>query len=607
MSYTRRVSIGFGYGSATASSGGHSVTATDNNWKSFESESATARYSASPDEGYAFMWWLNDGGEQESTDNPYNLNHANTISLRAVFQAVNVCKLVYDANGGTGAPATQSYEQVGTADHTFTVSSTTPTKSGYTFIRWLDNEGHWRDPGDSVKVAYNETLTLTAYWQANPVITLSAGTGGSVQPGSLTVAYGSIISVNENTITVDEQTATATANAGYSFSSWSNTSGLVTSDRTVSASFSEAPLTITASAGSGGSISPSGSVSVSYGADKSFSISANSNYRISTLKVDGTNVSGVSGRSSYTYTFSNVTADHTIEATFYYDPPTTDYTVYFRADPSAGGTFSQNSLTFPSNTNLITISPLYPYRVTINGTGVDAWANDGYQFTGWSVSNGDYASNGQTIYAYFANTATQRVYTVGYGVNGTATVNGNSSSATVNIGDTVTYKATPNQDYKFQKWVDSNGIEVSTSATYSFTASTEGDSFLYAYFEEDMPTYMVTFDPVGGAVSPASKTVTYGQAYGADGVWPTPTKEGFTFIGWYTEETGGMLITANHVVNRRENHTLYAHWSDVYATITIYRGIRYAEEDNYLIEGVNLRNGSIDTTTVPGMTFKDQP
>ena len=338
MSYTRRVSIGFGYGSATASSGGHSVTATDNNWKSFESESATARYSATPEEGYAFMWWLNDGGEQESTLNPYNLNHANTISLRAVFQAVNVCKIVYDANGGTGAPATQKYEQTGTASHTFTISSTKPTRSGYTFARWLDNHGTWRDPGSTVTLAYNETLTLTAYWQTNPVITVSAGTGGSVSPTRLSVAYGSSISVNGNKLTVDGQTVTATANAGYTFGSWSNTSGLVTSDRTVTASFSGISLTITASAGSGGSISPSGAVSVGYGTNKSFSISANGNYRISTLKVDGTNVSGVSGRSSYTYTFSNVTADHTITASFYYDPPTVYHTI--TATAGTGGSIS---------------------------------------------------------------------------------------------------------------------------------------------------------------------------------------------------------------------------------------------------------------------------
>jgi hypothetical protein len=69
--------------------------------------------------------------------------------------------------------------------------------------------------------------------------------------------------------------------------------------------------TITASAGSGGSISPSGSVSVTDGSDQAFAITPNSGYQISSLAVDGSSVSTAS-----TYTFTNVTADHTISATF---------------------------------------------------------------------------------------------------------------------------------------------------------------------------------------------------------------------------------------------------------------------------------------------------
>lgn len=72
--------------------------------------------------------------------------------------------------------------------------------------------------------------------------------------------------------------------------------------------------TITASAGSGGTISPSGSVSVNDGASQTFTITASSGYSISAVTVDGTSVGAVS-----TYTFSNVTANHTIAATFTYN------------------------------------------------------------------------------------------------------------------------------------------------------------------------------------------------------------------------------------------------------------------------------------------------
>lgn len=69
--------------------------------------------------------------------------------------------------------------------------------------------------------------------------------------------------------------------------------------------------TITATAGANGSISPSGKVEVVEGADQAFSITANEGYEIESLKVDGAAVS-----TATSYTFTNVRAAHTIEATF---------------------------------------------------------------------------------------------------------------------------------------------------------------------------------------------------------------------------------------------------------------------------------------------------
>ena len=69
--------------------------------------------------------------------------------------------------------------------------------------------------------------------------------------------------------------------------------------------------TITASSDSNGSISPSGSVEVTEGEDQTFTITPNDGYEIGTLKVDGKAVTA-----STSYTFSNVTAGHTIDVTF---------------------------------------------------------------------------------------------------------------------------------------------------------------------------------------------------------------------------------------------------------------------------------------------------
>ena len=69
--------------------------------------------------------------------------------------------------------------------------------------------------------------------------------------------------------------------------------------------------TITASAGPNGSISPSGNVTVNQGSDKSLTITPDTDYSIADILVDGSSVGAISS-----YTFTNVTEDHTISATF---------------------------------------------------------------------------------------------------------------------------------------------------------------------------------------------------------------------------------------------------------------------------------------------------
>ena len=82
--------------------------------------------------------------------------------------------LQYDANGGTGAPAAQTYgtNDKYTKSYTFTISMVTPTREGYTFVGWAEAT---RQPGGSCLVSqtasgYNGgsvTKTLYAVWKAN--------------------------------------------------------------------------------------------------------------------------------------------------------------------------------------------------------------------------------------------------------------------------------------------------------------------------------------------------------------------------------------------------------------------------------------------------------
>ncbi|MGD8782592.1 MAG: BACON domain-containing carbohydrate-binding protein, partial [Ignavibacteria bacterium] len=150
------------------------------------------------------------------------------------------------------------------------------------------------------------------------IIQSSAGSGGSISPSGN-------ISVNDGS----SQSFTITPSTGYHISNVNIDGALkgalstytfsnVTTGHYISASFAINTYTITASAGSGGSISPSGTVSVNYGSSKTFTITPSSGYEISSVVVDGTSQGAISS-----YTFSNVTSNHTISASFAISPPST--------------------------------------------------------------------------------------------------------------------------------------------------------------------------------------------------------------------------------------------------------------------------------------------
>ncbi len=145
-------------------------------------------------------------------------------------------------------------------------------------------------------------------------ITATAGSGGSITPsGAVVVDHGAnqTFTITPSTgyliagVVVDGSSVGAVAS--YTFTN-------VSADHTISASFAinTVTFTITASAGAGGSISPPGNVAVSSGANQAFTITAtNSGYHIADVLVDGVSQGAISS-----YTFTNVTANHTIAASF---------------------------------------------------------------------------------------------------------------------------------------------------------------------------------------------------------------------------------------------------------------------------------------------------
>ena len=117
----------------------------------------------------------------------------------------------YDANGGSGAPASQKK----CSDITLKLSTTTPTRTGYTFNGWnTNNSGTGSNYAAGANYTANANVTLYAKWTAVNYTIGYTLNGGSVStnPTSYTIAT--------NTITLNNPTKD-----GYTFKGWTGSNG----------------------------------------------------------------------------------------------------------------------------------------------------------------------------------------------------------------------------------------------------------------------------------------------------------------------------------------------------------------------------------------------
>lgn len=139
-----------------------------------------------------------------------------------VFSPLKVPELRYNANGGSGAPSTQTDTNWLLTSKNYTVSSTIPTRTNYTFLGWSTNSNATSaeyQPGSSIELDFNtDSLTLYAVWRYNPPATPSTYTltynanGGTGAPSSQSGATSYAIS------------STVPHRVGYTFLGWSTSS-----------------------------------------------------------------------------------------------------------------------------------------------------------------------------------------------------------------------------------------------------------------------------------------------------------------------------------------------------------------------------------------------
>src|SRR5204862_73849 len=154
-------------------------------------------------------------------------------------------------------------------------------------------------------------------------------------------------------------TLTATPAVGWRLSAWSGDatgtanplSVTLDANKAITATFVIQTFPITATAGPGGSIAPSGTTVVNYGSGQSYTITPALHYHVPDVLVDGASVGAVAS-----YTFTNVTADHTIAASFAIDTYT--LTVSLAGNGTGSVARSPNQATYPwGSTVQLTATP----------------------------------------------------------------------------------------------------------------------------------------------------------------------------------------------------------------------------------------------------------
>jgi len=110
--------------------------------------------------------------------------------------------------------------------------------------------------------------------------------------------------------------------------------------------------------------------------------------------------------------------------------------------------------------------------------------------------------------------------------------------------------------------------------------------------------YAVTFDANGGDVTTASGTT---GTSGKLASLPTPTRSGYTFDGWYTEETDGTQVTTGTVFS--ENMTIYARWTVITYTIGYTLNSGTVSQDNPVSYTVETPDFTLNNPTRTGYIF----
>jgi len=264
---------------------------------------------ASPNNGYEFVNWTRDGKVVSSSQSYTITNIKESQSLVANFNRTT-CYVKVKANHPEGGTISDS----GSVKYNGSMTISAKAKSGYQFDGWYEGD---KKIADSESVQINnitKNREFTAQFTKNVFdVQLQSDGNGSVSGG------GSFKKGTDITIT-------ATPYDGYEFSSWTcNNEVISTSEKTtiknikqdylIKANFNKKNIPVyeinAFVAGGSGTISPSGKTQVQKGNGMTYTFAPASGYKVIAVAVDGAQVAV-----SDSYTFSNISGNHSIAVAF---------------------------------------------------------------------------------------------------------------------------------------------------------------------------------------------------------------------------------------------------------------------------------------------------
>ena len=245
---------------------------------------------------------------------------------------------------------------------------------------------------------------------------------------------------------------------------------------------------------------------------------------------------------------------------------TSDITLYARW--GADSVDKKYTVTFNPNGGKVTPTAKQYEANAVLGT-LPTPTRTGYKFDGWytartggtKISSAKKVTANMTLYAHWTQNTAK--ITITLNANG-----GKVSKPSVSVAKNTAYLSqlpTPTRaGYEFSGWytAKSGGTKITsvTKATVNRTIYARWTKIV----EEKDTTCQVTFNASGGTVFQKRKIVLQGSRYRD---LPTPTRNGYQFLGWYTAASGGTKVANTTKVTKSTNHTLYARWSKNAVTV----------------------------------------